>query len=88
MMNFMNPHTILLSRANLRDIHYTTGAQYEALNDLLAEAANEATLFYIVAKRSSTTGLPEWRCMTQAELKEEFDLEEISSRIDTNFTKM
>lgn len=88
MMDFITPHAILLSKENLRDIHHTTGAQYKALNELLDESAEMQMPFYIVAKRNSITGLPEWQCMTQVEFAIEYRISHIDPRINTNFTKM
>lgn len=88
MMDFINPHAILLSKENLRDIHLTTGAQYESLNELLDESAEIAMPFYIVAQRDWKTGLPKWECMTQVEFAIEYRIGVIDPRINTNFTKM
>ena len=88
MMDFINPHAILLSKENLCDIHHTVGAQYEALTELLEESADMAMPVYIIGKRNSITGLPEWECMTQVEFCIEYRLGKIDPRVNTNFTKM
>lgn len=87
-MDFVNPHAILLSRENLYDIHRTTNATFEALDEYMKESADMQMPFYVVGWRKKTDGLPTFDVLTEVQLCVEYRLGAIPPNMKTNFTKL
>ena len=78
MMDFFNPHAILVDRSNFTEILHTVPIQLEALTDIHLDSVKEGMRYYIVGWRDSVTGLPTWQAYTEVELACEYRLKDVS----------
>ena len=78
MMDFVNPHAILVDRSNFTEILQTVPIQAEALTDIHLDSTMEGMRYYIVGWRDSVTGTPTWQAYTEVELACEYRLKDVS----------
>jgi len=89
MMNFINPHAILLCKENAGAINRTTGMSFDVISDVLKDISQEGNIpHYVVGWRNERTGLPTCEILTEAALKEKYQLEIIPPYINEGFRKL
>lgn len=75
----INDHAIMLTRENVSEIRYWTHASQEAMEELLKDAAEEQTDYYIVFTRDPKTGVPSWYSFTSEGLLKYYTVRGIRS---------
>lgn len=88
MMNFINPHAILLCKENAGAINRTTGLNFDVIKDLLEDISSETVPHFVVGWRDINSGLPMCDVLALAELKEKYQLDELPPYINEGFRKL
>ena len=89
MMDFTNPHAILIKPENFEEIMltvYVSGGTAKLMEQYVT-SVNEDMRAYVVAWRNSVTGLPVWMAYTEVELACEYRLKTVNQFWD-HFTKL
>lgn len=78
MMDFINPHAILVRQENVAEILSTVAINHRDLFELIDESRAENARYYIVAWRDSVTGAGQFKTYTEPELACEYRLGAVS----------
>ena len=88
MMNFINPHAILLSKDNSWEIHVIVGLELDFIDELITDYKEESGTHYLVGWREPKFGLPTYDILTDAEILEKYQLEKLPPYVDSGFRKL
>lgn len=87
MMNFANPHAILIKEETLDEIQQTTYMSTEALKELIQDSRLQDMRFYVVGYRDFISGLPRADVLTEVEFACEYRLKTVN-QFWNHFTKI
>ena len=87
MMNFANPHAILIKEETLDEIQRTTYMSTEALKELIHDSRLQDMRFYVVGYRDFNSGWPKVDVLTEVEFACEYRLKTVN-QFWNHFTKI